>query len=62
MLMVGVAKCPLCEVTDYYAGSDGTKISVCYTELQGVRCSGVLNGLKSGQTFRNVHFIASVRR
>ena len=43
MLDVGVAKCPSCEVVCYCTGSNGTEISVCYTEKWG----GALNVLKS---------------
>ena len=32
MLMVGVAKCLLCEVVCYCVGSNGTEISVHHTE------------------------------
>ena len=32
MSMMGVAKCQLCEVVCYCAGSNGTEISIRYTE------------------------------
>ena len=32
MMVVGVAKCQLCKVVFYCAGSNGTEISVHYTE------------------------------
>ena len=43
IILMGVAKCPLCKVVWYCAGSNGTEISVRYTEQRGVRCSGVLD-------------------
>ena len=53
MLMVGVAKCLLCEVICYCTGSMGPKL-VCVIWNSGV--SAVV------RTFRNVRYITSVHQ
>ena len=64
MVMVGVAKCLLCKVVCYCTGSNGTKISVCYSEYTGCpllrdfECIEVYGD--TVQTFRYVHYIASI--
>ena len=66
MLMVGVAKCPLYEVICYCAGSNGTEISVRYTDpssgvstVEGVKCIEVYEDMV--RTFRNVRYNISVQ-
>ena len=58
MLMVDVAKCPLCEVVCYCTGTNGTEISVHGHALY--RIAGYLLLNDTVRTFRNVCYIASV--
>ena len=61
--MVGVANCPLYEVVDYCAGSNWNKVSVHYTEQQGVHGEGFECIEVYGDTIRTIRigYISGVR-
>ena len=60
MLMVGVAKCPLCEVIFCCTGSNGTEIS-WVSAVEGVWIYSEVYG-NTVRTFRKFRYVASVCR